>query len=214
MRKSLQTQTDYIDKIKKASEVTAKSILNLELACLPNVYKGGTDSELVIEKMIVNKGDSVLDLCCGNGVIALAAAKRGARLVIGTDLNPQAIKNAKLNKKRFGLKNVEFTKADLFGGLKEKFDVITINPPYTDKKAKDLTEICFWDEGNKVTRNFFANFREYLKKNGRVYFAWAEFADQKLLAGLARENNCSIKLLGSKVGRTGFRFDVFKIVPK
>lgn len=211
MGDALKNQTEYISKIQKEKEPDTKLICDLALTCLPKVYRGGTDSELVIEKMQINKGDTVLDLCCGNGVIALAAKRMGASRVIGTDLNPEAIKNSNLNKKKFGMRNVKFIKGNLFANVKGKFDVITINPPYTDKKARDLTEICFWDEGNKTTKEFFEKIDKYLKNDGKAYLAWAEFADQGLLPDLAKKYDRKLKLLVSRIGRTGFRFDVYLV---
>lgn len=42
-------------------------------------------------------GESVLDYGCGSGVLAIAAAKLGARGVIGTDVDPQALKASRRN---------------------------------------------------------------------------------------------------------------------
>ena len=212
MNESLKTQSAYIKKIRNQKLPVQKKINDLDVICLPKVYHGGTDSQLVIEMMKINQGDEVLDLCCGNGIIGLAATKMGARSVVGTDLNPEAIKNANLNKRKLGIKNLKFIKGDLFASITSKFDVVIINPPYTNKKAKDLTEICFWDQNNSVTKRFFENVRNYLKKDGRAYLAWAEFANQDLIASLAAKNNCTIRLLGSKISQSGFRFDVYLIM--
>lgn len=207
----MKTQTEYIKKIKKMTNPITKQLSGLDFVCFPNVYAGGPDTELVIENMQINREYSVLDLCTGNGAIALAASKMGAKEVIGTDINPEAIKNANVNKQKLSIKNVKFIEGNLFDGIKKKFDVITINPPYTDKKAADLTEICFWDENNFVVREFFKELRKYLKAEGEAYFAWADFADQKLLKDLAKKYEWKIKLLSSRTGRTGHRFDVYLI---
>lgn len=49
----------------------------------------------------VAAGDSVLDYGCGSGILAIAAAKLGARRVVGADIDPQAIRastnNAQVN---------------------------------------------------------------------------------------------------------------------
>lgn len=42
-------------------------------------------------------GDTVLDYGCGSGILAIAAAKLGAKRVFGIDLDPQAVASAKCN---------------------------------------------------------------------------------------------------------------------
>ncbi len=42
-------------------------------------------------------GTRVLDYGCGSGILAIAAAKLGAREVVGTDLDPQALATARAN---------------------------------------------------------------------------------------------------------------------
>ena len=45
----------------------------------------------------VKPEDNVLDYGCGTGILAIAAKKVGAKSVIGTDIDPQAVEAAKLN---------------------------------------------------------------------------------------------------------------------
>ncbi len=211
----------HIDK--QAEEITAMgnrtepfehTIAGINLTVLPNVYPGGLDSELVCKVMQINNGDSVLDLCTGTGVVALKAASLGANKVVGVDLNPNAVKNGKLNQERLGLKNLEFLEGSLFEPVKgSKFDVIAINPPYTNKKPANKTEICFWDEDNQTTKDFFKEFKDYLKPGGRVYFAWADFSSTELIEDLAKDNGVTLKLLDSSKTPSGLAtFLVFQIV--
>lgn len=83
------------------------------------------------------------------------------------------------------------------------FDVIIINPPYVNHEAVDKTEICFWDTRNSVTRQFFNEYKNYLRQGGRVYLAWGDFADMDLLRTLASEHDIRLELLGSKVTPSG-----------
>ena len=48
----------------------------------------------------INANDTVLDVACGTGVVALTAARCGAS-VTGADLTPELIKRAKENSKIF-----------------------------------------------------------------------------------------------------------------
>lgn len=51
--------------------------------------------------------DTILDLFCGTGTIGMFFAKTGAR-VIGIELSPDAIENAKNNAKTNGIENIQF----------------------------------------------------------------------------------------------------------
>ncbi len=88
----------------------------------------------------LSAGKDVLDLCCYTGGFALAAARAGARRVVGVDLDEHAIetagRNAKLNRVA-----VEFLHQNLFDYLrhaKEEFDLVVLDPP---KMARDRGEL-------------------------------------------------------------------------
>lgn len=67
---------------------------------------------------------SVLDYGCGTGILAIAAAKVGARRVCGTDIDPQAIESAQWNAQENKIE-ANFVLPD---NLKdEKFDIVIAN---------------------------------------------------------------------------------------
>ncbi|MDV4150103.1 50S ribosomal protein L11 methyltransferase [Clostridium sp. AL.422] len=75
----------------------------------------------------VKEDTTVFDVGCGSGILAIAAAKLGAKMAVGVDLDPVAVESAK--------ENVEFNKLDniqiLYGNLVEvidgKADVVVAN---------------------------------------------------------------------------------------
>jgi release factor glutamine methyltransferase len=181
----LNVQAREIAEMSARTEPFEKSIAGIDITVLPHVYPGGIDSELTAEAIGDVSDLSVLDLCTGTGIVAIKAALAGAQEVVAVDLNPEAVKNAKLNARNFGLEQVEVLEGTLFDPVGDrKFDIIAINPPYTGKKPVNKTEICFWDEENGTTRRFFGQHRKYLKQGGRVYLAWADFGSVKLIEDL------------------------------
>jgi SAM-dependent methyltransferase len=69
---------------------------------------------VMLEAAKVGPNDLVYDLGCGEGEILIAAAKRGARGV-GIDLDPERIKNAKINAEQAGVADkITFIEQDLF----------------------------------------------------------------------------------------------------
>jgi SAM-dependent methyltransferase len=85
----------------------------------------------VVERMLtmadVKAGETVIDLGSGDGRIAIAAAKRGAR-ALGVDLNPVRIREARENAAREGLgeDKVRFEQKNLFNTDISKTDVLTM----------------------------------------------------------------------------------------
>jgi len=71
---------------------------------------------------------SMLDLGTGSGILALAAARFGARRVIAIDSDPIAIATAKENALRNRIDNVEFQGADVVRGtFPRDIDIVTAN---------------------------------------------------------------------------------------
>ena len=79
-------------------------------------------------------GETVVDLYCGTGTIGLSMAKDAARL-IGVEIVPAAVENAKENAKKNGIANAEFICGDAGkaavtlaeGGTRP--DVLILDPP-------------------------------------------------------------------------------------
>ena len=63
-------------------------------------------------------GGSVLDVGTGSGILAIAAARLGARSVLGVDIDPMAVKVARENVEKNGLTDViDIREGDLVKGL-------------------------------------------------------------------------------------------------
>jgi len=75
----------------------------------------------------VRAGERVIDIGTGSGVIAIAAAKVGAR-VVATDIDPRAVAAAERNAALNGV-SIETSVGELFGGATGAFDVILANLP-------------------------------------------------------------------------------------
>ncbi len=72
----------------------------------------------------VTRECSVLDYGCGSGILAIAAARLGARAVAGTDVDPQALRASAENARANGVA-AEFAAPDALGDA--RFDVVVAN---------------------------------------------------------------------------------------
>ncbi len=134
------------------------------------------------QNLKVNKGDRVLDLCTGSGILALFAAKNASK-VIGVDISSRAIAFSKINVELNNQSNkIELRQGDLFEPVKdEKFDLIIVNPPFepTPKGSIDYLHSDGGEKGTKFVENILFNIREYLNPDGRFQMI-ANIPDSKL----------------------------------
>ena len=86
----------------------------------------------MISCLDLHKGQKVLDLGCGYGVIGIYCAKIvGEENVFMTDINPRAVDIARENARLNGFRGLSVIVSDAFEHIKEKdFDYILTNPPY------------------------------------------------------------------------------------
>ena len=90
--------------------------------------------EAAISQAEITRNDTVLDLYCGVGTITLAMASAAGK-VIGVEVIPQAVEDAKDNAKRNGIENAEFFCGDAGAAALEleakgiKADVVVVDPP-------------------------------------------------------------------------------------
>jgi len=90
--------------------------------------------EAAISQAQITKEDTVLDLYCGVGTITLCMAKAAGK-VIGVEVIPQAVEDAKDNAKRNGIDNAEFFCGDAgeaalaLEAKGVKSDVVVVDPP-------------------------------------------------------------------------------------
>jgi release factor glutamine methyltransferase len=81
---------------------------------------------------------SVLDLCTGSGLLAVAAASMGASEVVALDISRRSVLAARINARLNGVE-VDAVRSDLFSALEgRRFDVIVSNPPYVPGQGAAL----------------------------------------------------------------------------
>ena len=94
----------------------------------------------------ITKDDTVLDLYCGVGTITLAMASAAGK-VIGVEVIPQAVEDARENARRNGIRNAEFFCGDAGQAALElekngvRPDVITVDPPRKGLNADAIEAI-------------------------------------------------------------------------
>ncbi len=91
-------------------------------------YHPTTQLCLLIAQEIVKGGEAVLDVGTGSGVLAIAAAKLGARSVVGLDIDTVAVEVAEENVRQAGLSDrVTIGQADSPSAFEGQADIVFAN---------------------------------------------------------------------------------------
>jgi 23S rRNA (uracil1939-C5)-methyltransferase len=126
-------------------EISMESFFQTNPRCAELLYTKTLD--YVFENPM-EEHEIVMDLFCGTGTIGqiLSTRKRDVKIV-GVDIVPEAIADAKENAKRNGINNIDFYAADVGKFLKEypqfqgKINTIILDPPRAGIAPKTLQKV-------------------------------------------------------------------------
>ena len=140
------------------------------LRSLPGVFAFDDDldegTRLLLDRLDVAPGQSVLDMGCGYGIIGLVAARLGASHVDMADVNLLAIASARENIAGNAVSNAEAFLSDAFSAVGNKrYDLIASNPPFHTGKSVDYA----------VAHAFIEHARSALKPRGRLLLVANKF---------------------------------------
>ncbi len=114
-----------------------------------------------------------LEVGTGAGLAALAAARRGAR-VVATDLNPHALRRLRTRAREQGVE-LALVRTDLAHGL-GRFDRILANPPYLPTRPEERDPDRWHNlaldggpDGCRVTARLVEELREHLVPGGSAF---------------------------------------------
>jgi release factor glutamine methyltransferase len=128
-----------------------------EFELLDGVYDPGDDSYMLVEAALdeVKAGERVLEVGTGSGIVSLFLKDYAD--VTATDINPNAVENARLN-------GVNVVRTDLYEGIHGPFDVVIFNPPYLP--TADEERLNTWlnraFDGGPTGRDEIARFLEHI----------------------------------------------------
>lgn len=153
-------------------------------------YQINTEQTEVLYKKAIKLADlkgkeRVLDAYCGIGTIGMAASKH-AKEVIGVELNPDAVKDARANAKINGVKNIQFYQNDAGKFMvqmaaqegKGAIDVVFMDPPRAGSDEAFMSSVVKLAPKKVVyvscNPETLARDLAYFKKNGyEAKEAWA-----------------------------------------
>jgi release factor glutamine methyltransferase len=162
--------------ILKRDRTSSTRVAGLDLTILPSVFHpkifvtSGFFAHFL--QSLDLTGKSVVEVGTGSGVLALSAAKAGARSVLALDINPAAVKAAQLNAERNGLAQVTALESNLFSAVpaSSQFDVMISSPPSFSGEPRDTADRAWHaGPGYRDVVGLFGQAAPRLKPNGRMY---------------------------------------------
>lgn len=173
----------------------------VELDVMRDVYAPNyfTDSEWFAKVVpeIVGNG-SFLEIGTGTGIIAIKCAMNGAAKVVATDVNPDAIKNAKSNVEKHE-SNIDVREGDVYAPINddEVFDYIFWAHPFNNwhEPVTDMLLRSGFDYQYESVRAYISGAKTHLTEKGRLLLGSGESADLRTISDIAEENGYRIVCL-------------------
>ena len=170
--------------------------------------------------------DTVYDAGTGTGALGIAALSRGAHRVVGTDLDPLAVHNARYNAGEFGLeqrfevRQVPFDDQGAWSVAQtdERFDLVICDPPqgyeaHKDRSFPDIAkpldrprEVFYTaDVGFCFLQSLVAGLDEHLTADGKCWLAMKSPVGREMLTQLAGQHGFQTRVVlddaDAKLGR-------------
>jgi HemK-related putative methylase len=142
----------------------------------PRLTRSGAFFAIQLSAGLLGRGREVLDMGTGSGVCAIAAA-RHARRVVAVDINPVAVRCARLNALINSLEGtIEVVQGDLFAPVKgQRFDVILFNPPFIHGTPRNDADRAW--RSTDVAERFAAGLSEHLTPAGCALLVLSSYGD-------------------------------------
>lgn len=142
-----------------------------ERAIVPRSFIAELLAEGTIDDWLSDKTQRVLDLCTGNGSLAVLAAMAYPDVTVdGADISPDALAVARINVDQHDLADrITLLQSDGLQSVKGPYDLILCNPPYvnaqsmkalpTEYQAEPKLALASGEDGMDFTRQLIASLR-------------------------------------------------------
>lgn len=160
------------------------------------IYEPREDSFL-LEKEVkkIAKGKTFLDLGSGSGIQAKAAISAGAKSVLASDINEEAVKQLR----KQGIKAVQ---SNLFSRIRKKFDIIAFNPPYLPEDRREDKESSLATTGGKrgdeIILEFLKDAKSHLTQNGIILLVVSSLTPKTKIDALLKKENMKKEVILSE----------------
>ena len=169
-------------------------------------FTPSTLSALLAGEMRIEEGDVVIDVGCGSGILAIIAAKLGARHVHAVDKNPDVVEVGGANAAANGVAGrITFYQGDLFEPLDEKVsadviigDVSGIPDDLADESGWFPTRGGGGRRGSELPTRMLTEARRRLAAGGRMFLPTGSIQDEESILEAARRMYSKVRKLAER----------------
>jgi len=149
-------------------------------------YEPSDDTKLLLDIIKINKGEKVIDVGTGSGILGLHALSKGASYVVFIDVNPYATLSTICTLSLYNFTNYDVLNCNLLDCLRNKeFDVAIFNPPYLPVEEYERWIGYSWS-GGKSGVDVLVNFLKSVKAK-RIYTLYSSLDDLDYLFQVINE---------------------------
>lgn len=176
----------------------------------PKIPRTGAFLAAQLDARQVRSDAQVLDMGTGSGVCAIFAA-RHARHVVAVDINPAAVRCARINARLNHLEQrMEVRVGDLFAPVAgERFDLVTFNPPFLCGAPRSDRDRA-WRSMDVVER-FAAELSDHLQPGGAALVVLSTFGNARVFLEQLLHHGFAISVVAER-RFVNERLAVFRLV--
>lgn len=186
---------------------------SIRLVIKPKVFHPGL---YLSTKILMNfletlnlKNKKFLELGAGSGAVGFYAERLGAEVTL-SDLNKIAIEGLQDNKKVLKSSSL-VVYSDLFEKLKERYDIIVVNPPYYPKKPLNEEQIAwFCGEEFEYFHQFFSQLPTNTNAESEVFMILSEDCNLEKIKNIAFDHGYGLDLVHEEMKLLEMNY-IFKI---
>ena len=177
----------------------------------PKIPRSGAFLASQADSRLIGCDADVLDMGTGSGVGAVFAA-RCAKRVVAVDINPAAVRCARINSVLNHLEDkISVRHGDLFDPvLTERFDLVLFNPPFLRGIPRNDRDSAW--RSLDVPERFASGLAAHLKPGGSALVLLSTFGDGRAFLDAFRERGLSTSVWAER-RFVNERLTLFRVVP-
>lgn len=165
----------------------------MRLVLSDSTFRPSTISTLLADALQIEPDDVVIDVGCGSGVLAIIAAKLGAKRVFAVDKSPDVVEVGTRNAKAHGVEDrVTFLQGDLFDPIGDvQADVIIgdvsgVPDALADDSGWFPTKGGGGPRGSELPIRMLEQARQHLRPMGKLFLPTGTLQDEASILDRAR----------------------------